>query len=115
MKNLSPFDRKLTFGLFILLLAFILLLSSSFVIKANKALTISLNNSSFSPNELMVSPGQKVTWVNNASSTHTIISDDNFWDSGKIKAGESYSVLFDKPGVFPYHINAKQGIIKVTG
>lgn len=115
MRKLSSFDRKLCAGLFVLLLAFIILLSLSFAGRANQVLTISLNNSSFTPNELIVPPGQKVTWVNNSNSTNAIVSDNSFWQAKEIQAGDSFSVLFSTPGMFFYHVKDQQGIIKVAG
>lgn len=118
MKNLSPFDRKLTFGLFGLFLAFIVLLSTSFAADANKALTISLKGSTFTPSELIVSPGQTVTWINNDSAAHTIAGSQNDWESGNINPGSSFSLVFKHSGTYSY--NFKQdpevtGLIKVTG
>lgn len=115
MRNLSSFDRKLCAGLVGLLLIFVLLLCVSFANKANQVLTISLNSASFSPSELIVPPGQKVTWINNSNSSNAIVSDNNLWDAIKIEAGESFSMLFSTPGIFFYHVNGQQGIIKVTG
>ena len=115
MRNLSSFDRKLCAGLLVLLLIFILLLSASFASKTNQVLTVSLNNSTFSPSELIVPPGQKVTWVNNTGSANAVVSDNNLWDTIKMEAGESFSVQFFNPGIFFYHVKDQQGIIKVAG
>lgn len=118
MKNLSSFDRKLVFGLFGLFIAFVVLLGSSFVADANKALTVALRGASFTPSELIASPGQTVTWINNDSVPHEIVSSQQDWDSGTISPGSSYSMVFKNSGIYSYNFKQQpdmNGFIRVTG
>jgi plastocyanin len=72
---------------------------------------------SFSPETLTVTVGSTVTWTNNGTTTHTATSDaaDSLtWDSGSLAGstqnpyggttpGASFSKVFTKAGVYPYH------------
>lgn len=48
-----------------------------------------------------------VTWINEDDTVHGITSDKGGQDAwgipGILKPGESYSITFDKSGIFPYH------------
>lgn len=59
----------------------------------------------FSPQNLDASVGDKVTWTNKDTTTHTVTSDDKVFDSGKLAPGKDFSFTFDKAGVYPYHCN----------
>jgi plastocyanin len=72
----------------------------------------------FSPKDLKVTSGTKVTWTNNDSATHQIVSKgDPFPGDGTIDSGESYSVTFDTPGTYDYFCgihNSMTGSIVVS-
>ena len=72
----------------------------------------------FSPKDLEVTTGTKVTWTNNDSATHQIVSKgDPFPGDGTIDSGESYSVTFDTPGTYDYFCgihNSMTGSIVVS-
>ena len=64
----------------------------------------------FSPFAMTVHVGTTVTWVNNDTDDHTLVSDDAFNTAGHfgtnvvIKAnGGKVSLTFRHPGVFPYY------------
>jgi plastocyanin len=64
----------------------------------------------FSPFAMTVRVGTTVTWVNNDTDDHTLVSDDAFNTAGHfgtnvlIKAnGGKVSLTFRHPGVFPYY------------
>ncbi len=57
---------------------------------------------SFAPAELHVSPGTVVTWMNSSSPTHTVTADDGSSDSGDVSPGGAYTQEFDTPGTYPY-------------
>jgi plastocyanin len=60
-------------------------------------------DSFFSPPTLRITPGTRVTWINNAKSAHMVSGDDlAFDDSGWLEPGESFSQIFDGPGEFHY-------------
>jgi plastocyanin len=68
--------------------------------KTVQQLTASVNIKGFAfiPSTLNIKPGTKVTWTNNDSVTHTVTSDDGqFFDSGNIAPGQSFSFIFASP------------------
>lgn len=65
--------------------------------------TVSIRDNYFSPNNLTVNVGTTVLWQNNGSMTHTVTSDNNYFNSGNINSGGSYSYTFNTVGTFPYH------------
>ena len=71
----------------------------------------------FGPNELRVSAGTTVTFVNMGTQFHTVTSSDpgRPFDVG-LDSGKSATVRFDKPGVFAYHcgVHAQMtGVVRV--
>jgi plastocyanin len=56
----------------------------------------------FAPTLLVVSVGQKVTWVNVSNQAHSVIADDDAFDSGVLSAGETFSWTPKKPGTYHY-------------
>ncbi|HTN80448.1 MAG TPA: cupredoxin domain-containing protein [Acidimicrobiales bacterium] len=73
---------------------------------------------SFKPQKIEVTAGTKVTWTNNDSTTHQIVSKgDPFPGDGTIDPNESYSVTFDTPGTYEYFCgihNSMTGSIVVS-
>jgi plastocyanin len=57
----------------------------------------------FTPANITVSVGTKITWNNNDNITHTVTADDNSFDSGNISGGSSYSRTFSVAGTYSYH------------
>jgi plastocyanin len=57
----------------------------------------------FHPDQLDVKVGQKVTWTNDDSTSHTVTADDGSFDSSGLSQGKSFSFSFDKKGTFTYH------------
>lgn len=47
--------------------------------------------------------GARVTWVNDDSVPHEIISDTGAWDSGMIDPGQSFTTTVQGEGSYPYH------------
>ena len=66
---------------------------------------VNIVNLSFRPGDLTVAVGSEVTWTNGDGPDHTTSSDDDAWDSGVLATGETFSVVFDTPGIFEYHCN----------
>lgn len=74
---------------------------------------VKLSKTSFKEKDIRISQGTKVTWVNedkvehyvntNAHTSHTYFPPQN---SGLLMKGESFSVTFDNPGIYPYHCSA---------
>lgn len=63
--------------------------------------SVSMENTTFSPESLTILTGQEVTWVNNDSVNHTVTREGSF-DSGNISPGASFSHTFKEPGVYDY-------------
>ncbi len=55
------------------------------------AVTVSMKDNFFSPREVTVQPGTKITWQNVGKKAHTSTSDDGIWDSGTVNEGGSWS------------------------
>jgi plastocyanin len=68
--------------------------------------SVDIKNMMFTPSQISVQKGAKVTWTNNDTTAHTVIDDlSNVGGpaSGSIAPGETYSFTFDKTGSFQYH------------
>jgi plastocyanin len=72
--------------------------------------TVTIQNFAFSPAVITVPRGTTVTWVNQDSASHTVISDAQgsvaqgaLFTSNSMANGASYSFKFDNPGSYPYH------------
>ena len=57
----------------------------------------------FTPRALNVMPGSMVSWTNEDMTTHTVTSNQGFFDAGPISPGNTFHNTFDKPGEFGYH------------
>lgn len=60
----------------------------------------------FSPGDLTIHVGENVTWTNDASVVHTVVSDGSSlesFSSGTLTNGETYTHRFDQIGDYPYH------------
>jgi len=75
-----------------------------------KEVTISLSSLKFDPQNIRISKGTKVTWVNNEEVEHYINTDSHpahtyflAQNSKALKKGESFSLVFDQIGIYPYH------------
>lgn len=66
--------------------------------------TVSIKNFAFSPVNISVKAGTKVTWTNNDSATHTVTETDGKTgpSSDNLSNGDSYSFTFTKPGIYHY-------------
>ena len=54
----------------------------------------------YDPADLTIPAGTIVTWVNKGTHWHTVANLDLRFTSGKIFPGESFSFLFETPGVY---------------
>jgi plastocyanin len=67
-------------------------------------LAIRIDNFSFSPPELHVPRGGKVTWINADDVPHLIASaDQRFRPSKALDTNDSYTLTLDQPGTYPYY------------
>jgi len=66
-----------------------------------KQLNIFIRDTGFVPNNTELETGGKVTWYNEDTRSHIIASET--WVSGELKPGQTFSKVFDQPGVYKYH------------
>ena len=70
---------------------------------------IAMKNFSFDPSVLTIKVRTTVTWTNNDSAPHDVISEGNF-NSGTFRKGETFSYTFDKMGTFDYFCSLHSGM-----
>ena len=75
-----------------------------------KGVTIKLSQFHFEPQNLKISKGTKVVWVNDDEVEHYVNTDSHpahtyypAQNSKALKTGESFSLVFDDAGIYPYH------------
>jgi len=81
------------------------------------ASTVTIKNMAFNPSTLNVKVGTTVTWINNDTVTHHVVSDSGLFDSGDLSNGMSYNYTFNQTGSYPYHCSihpSMTGTIVVT-
>lgn len=71
---------------------------------SGSAAVVHIKNYEFNPSKLTVKPGQKVTFTNDDSVTHTATASDGAFDTGDIKPGASQTVVVKAgvTGAVPY-------------
>ena len=62
-----------------------------------------INNFAFAPGGLTIPAGSKVTWTNQQSVAHTVVSDTGSFSSPVLTDGSTYSVTLNTPGTYNYH------------
>jgi plastocyanin len=65
--------------------------------------TIVIQGFSFQPASLTIQTGGSVTWRNDDSVSHQIVSNANAFSSPVLSPGGSYTHVFDLAGTYPYH------------
>jgi len=68
-----------------------------------QAVSVAISNFTFSPGQITVKAGSKVTWTNSDSVAHTVTSNNGAFNSGTLNPGSSYSFTFNTPGTYNYH------------
>jgi len=63
---------------------------------------VKIDNFSFGPQSLSVSPGTKVTWKNRDDIPHTVVSAEGVFKSRVLETDETFSFTFAKPRTYPY-------------
>lgn len=70
----------------------------------------------YAPGELDALAGQTVTWRNADSTSHTVSSDDDVFDSGYLSSGSTFSHTFSSTGTFAYFCRihrTMRGVVRV--
>jgi plastocyanin len=63
---------------------------------------VKIDNFTFAPGALKVSPGTTVTWVNRDDIPHTVASTEKVFKSKVLDTDEKFSYTFTKAGKYPY-------------
>lgn len=76
---------------------------------------VTMQNTSFQPQELNVQPGATVTWTNEDNFAHTVTAGtrDNpsgLFDSGNVAAGGTFNFTFEEPGTYEYFCSIHDGM-----
>jgi len=64
---------------------------------------VSISDFTYTPAEMTIGTGSKVRWTNKDTTAHSIVSDDNLFESTTLGENESFTYAFDKEGVYKYH------------
>ena len=54
---------------------------------------VEIRDLEFTPKELVVSPGDTITWINYDLVPHTVAADDESWDSGFVAAQGQWQIV----------------------
>ena len=66
--------------------------------------SVQIANYAFTPDDITVKVGTKITWTNHDPTAHTATANDNTtFDTGSINPHQSRTVTFTKVGTYPYH------------
>ena len=68
-----------------------------------RVVRLSIQNLSFQPARLVVSPGTRIVWTNRDGFAHTVTSDTGVWSSPDVNSHGQFARAFSKAGTFPYH------------
>src|SRR5437868_1317093 len=107
--------RRLSFAFFLFLFLYLILPFNHQQVAFAQTVTVSVQNMQFSPQQITVSAGTTITWVNQESTTpHTTTSDSQtgseHWNSGNLNPGQSFSHTFTAPGTYTYHCTYHSGM-----
>ncbi|MGY0236725.1 cupredoxin domain-containing protein [Longispora urticae] len=76
--------------------------SSSAAVMANGDTTVEVKNFTFTPQNLSVPVGAKVTWKFEDGAKHNVKAADGSFSSADLNSGATYTFTFTKAGTFPY-------------
>jgi plastocyanin len=63
---------------------------------------VKIDNFSFTPATITVAAGTTVRWTNRDDIPHTVVSDDQKFESKALDTDDQYSFTFTKPGTYGY-------------
>ncbi len=78
---------------------------------AGATASVAIRGFAFSPGNLQVPVGAKVTWTNDDSAPHTATAKDGSWDTGTLDQGQSATLTFDKPGDYTYYCKVHPNMV----
>lgn len=71
--------------------------------EASEKVKVMVVDSAFQAKEITVAIGTTVRWEMSASFPHTVTADDNSFDSGTLRDGDTFTFTFTEAGEFPYY------------
>ena len=97
-------------------------LASQFLdLRHQSEVMIDLTNFAFKPKEIKISPGTQVIWKNSDPVSHFINTDSHpahtyfpQQNSRELGEGDTYSLTFTTPGLYPYHCSAHAAMMTGT-
>ncbi len=81
--------------------------------------TVKIAGFAFSPTTLTVKPGTKVTWINNDTAPHNVVSTNgpgvnaattSMFNGGSMSTGQTFSFTFNKPGTYYYECSIHKAL-----
>ncbi len=63
---------------------------------------VTISSFSYSPVTLTISTGTVVKWVNNDGVAHTVTSNNDLFDSGRMENGQTFEHTFNDAGTYEY-------------
>lgn len=66
------------------------------------AATVEMGDQWFLPEQIVVSVGTTVTWIDRGQLAHTATARDGSFDSRNLEFGRSFAFTFTTPGRYPY-------------
>jgi len=79
------------------------LMSNSKEVMMDNQKVVSVKGFAFAPNTLTVKVGDTVTWKNDDTVSHDVVSSDEMFDTKMLKPGEKGSYTFTKVGTYLYN------------
>ena len=73
--------------------------------------TVAIRDFTFTPGNLQVPVGAKVTWTNDDAAPHTATAKDGSWDTSILNKGESKTLTFDKVGDYTYYCTVHPSMV----
>ena len=64
--------------------------------------TVNISGFKFDPATITIKVGETVTWINQDTVGHTVVSDDGSWSSKDLAKGDKFIHTFDKAGTVTY-------------
>lgn len=75
---------------------------STALVEGSSSQTISMKDFAFSPGNVHVPVGAKVTWKDEDNAPHIAAAADGSWSTASLLKGQSATITFDKPGDYLY-------------
>ena len=94
-------------------------LAENFTDRRNQPeVTVKMKDIAFDPKEIRVSRGARITWIQEDSAEHFVNTETHPahtyfppQNSRGLKLGDTFSVVFDRPGIYPYHCSAHASVM----